>query len=103
MAVGSPTRLRLLPDVPTVIESGYPGYQASGWGAIFVPNGTPQPIIDKLNATIAKVVTLPEVKKQFEEQGTEGASSSQADMAKLLRDDYARLGETAKSIGLKVN
>jgi L-alanine-DL-glutamate epimerase-like enolase superfamily enzyme len=46
---------------------------------------------DKLNATIARVVTLPEVKKQFEEQGTEGASSSQADMAKLLRDDYARL------------
>ena len=103
LAIGSPTRLRLLPDVPTVVESGYPGYEATGWGAIFVPNGTPQPIIDKLNATIARVVTLPDVKKQFEEQGTEGASSSQADMAKLLRDDYARLGETAKSIGLKMN
>jgi tripartite-type tricarboxylate transporter receptor subunit TctC len=48
-------------------------------------------------------VTLPEVKKQFEEQGTEGASSTQAEMAKLLREDYARLGATAKSIGLKVN
>ena len=103
LAMGSPTRLRLLPNVPTVIESGYPGYEATGWGAIFVPNGTPQPIIDKLNATIAKVVTLPEAKKQFEEQGTEGASSTQAEMAKLLRDDYARLGDMAKSIGLKVN
>src|SRR6266702_7652470 len=103
IAMGSPTRLRLLPDVPTVIESGYPGYQATGWGAIFVPNGTPQPIIDKLNATIAKAVTLPEVKKQFEEQGTEGASSTQAEMAKLLREEYARLGELAKSIGVKVN
>src|SRR5882762_8659202 len=68
LAIGSPTRLALLPEVPTVAESGYPGYDAVGWGAIFVPNGTPQPIIDKLNATIAKVVTLPEVKKQFEEQ-----------------------------------
>jgi len=36
----------LLPDVPTVAESGYPGYEATGWGAIFVPNGTPQPIVD---------------------------------------------------------
>jgi len=103
LAMGSPTRLALLPNVPTVAESGYPGYSAVGWGAIFVPNGTPQPIIDKLNATIAKVVTLPEVKKQFEEQGTEGASSTQAEMAKLLREDYARLGETAKSIGLNVD
>ena len=103
LAIGSPKRLALLPDVPTVAESGYPGYDAVGWGAIFVPNGTPQPIVDKLNATIAKVVTQPDVKKQFEEQGTEAASSSQAEMAKLLRDEYARLGQTAKSIGLSVD
>jgi len=103
LAIGSPTRLSLLPDVPTVAESGYPAYDAVGWGAIFVPNGTPQPIIDKLNATIAKLVTLPEVKRQFEEQGTEGASSTQAEMAKLLREEYARLGQTAKSIGVSVN
>src|SRR4051794_5343982 len=60
VAIGSATRLSLLPEVPTVIESGYPGYSATGWGGVFVPNGTPQPIIDKLVATIAKVVTLPE-------------------------------------------
>jgi tripartite-type tricarboxylate transporter receptor subunit TctC len=103
LAIGSPKRLALLPDVPTVAESGYPGYDAVGWGAIFVPNGTPQPIVDKLNATIAAVVTRPEVKKQFEEQGTEAASSTQAEMAKLLREEYARLGETAKRIGVAVN
>jgi tripartite-type tricarboxylate transporter receptor subunit TctC len=103
IAIGGPTRLALLPDVPTVAESGYPGYNAVGWGAIFVPNGTPQPIIDKLNATIAKVVTSPEAKKAFEEQGTEGASSTQAEMAKLLREEYAHLGEVAKSIGVSVH
>jgi tripartite-type tricarboxylate transporter receptor subunit TctC len=103
LAIGSPTRLALLPEVPTVAESGYPGYDAVGWGAIFVPNGTPQPIVDKLNATIAKIVTLPEARKQFEEQGTEAAGSSQAEMAKLLRDEYARLGQTAKSIGVSVD
>jgi tripartite-type tricarboxylate transporter receptor subunit TctC len=103
VAIGSPTRLSLLPEVPTVIESGYPGYNATGWGGVFVPNGTPQPIIDKLVATIAKVVTLPEAKKLFEEQGTEGASSTQAEMASILRDDTERLGEIAKRLGLKVN
>jgi tripartite-type tricarboxylate transporter receptor subunit TctC len=103
VAIGSPTRLSLLPEVPTVIEAGYPGYSATGWGGVFVPNGTPQPIIDKLVATIAKVVTLPEAKKLFEEQGTEGASSTQAEMATILRDDTERLGEIATRLGLKVN
>jgi tripartite-type tricarboxylate transporter receptor subunit TctC len=103
LAMGSPSRLRLLPNVPTVAKSGYPGYEATGWGAIFVPNGTPQPVIDKLNATIAKVAMMPEAKKQFEEQGTEAAASTQAEMAKLLREDFARLGEVAKGLGLKVN
>src|SRR5712672_645746 len=95
LAIGGTTRLSLLPEVPTVGESGYPGFDAVGWGGIFVPNGTPQPIIDKLVATIANVASLPEARKQFAEQGTEPASSTQAEMAKLLRDDSARLGELA--------
>jgi tripartite-type tricarboxylate transporter receptor subunit TctC len=103
LAIGGTTRLSLLPDVPTVVESGYPGFAAVGWGGIFVPNGTPQPIIDKLAATIANVVTLPEARKQFAEQGIEPASSTPAEMAKMLRDDYARLGELAKRLAVSVN
>lgn len=103
LAIGGTTRLSLLPDVPTVAESGYPGFDAVGWGGIFVPNGTPQPIVDKLAATIAKVATLPDARKQFAEQGTEPASSTQAEMAKMLRDDYARFGELAKRLGISVD
>ena len=103
LAIAGTSRLAMLPDVPTVAEAGYPGYDAVGWGAIFVPKGTPQAVIDKLNAAIAKAVTLPEVKKEFEEQGTEAASSSQAEMAKILSDDYTRLGQEAKSLGLNVD
>jgi tripartite-type tricarboxylate transporter receptor subunit TctC len=103
IAIGSPARLALLPDVPTVAESGYPGFNAVGWGGIFVPNGTPQAIIDRLNATVAKLVTLPQVRRQFEEQGTEAASSTQPEMARILREDYAQLGATAKSLGLNVD
>src|SRR6266853_4626909 len=103
LAIGGTARLSLLPDVPTVAESGYPGFDAVGWGGIFVPNGTPQPIIDKLAATIANIATLPEARKQFAEQGTEPASSTQAEMAKMLRDDSARLRELAKRLAVGVN
>src|SRR5215470_13936869 len=103
LAIGGMTRLSLLPDVPTFAESGYPGFDAVGWGGIFVPNGTPQPIVDKLAATIAKVVTQPEARKQFAEQGTEPASSTQAEMAKTLRDDSGRFGELAKRLAVSVN
>jgi tripartite-type tricarboxylate transporter receptor subunit TctC len=103
LAVTGATRLSSLPDVPTVGEAGYPGFESVGWGGIFVPNGTPQPIVDKLGATIAKVVTLPEARKQFEAQGTEAAASTQAEMAKMLRDDDARFGELAKRIGVRAD
>ena len=103
LATGSPQRLSMLPDVPTVAESGYPGYSAVGWGGIFVPNGTPQAIVDRLNAAIAKAVTLPGVRRNFEEQGTEGASSTAAELAKMLREDNINLGATAKRIGIGVD
>jgi tripartite-type tricarboxylate transporter receptor subunit TctC len=102
LATGGTTRLPALPDVPTVAESGYPAYNSVGWAGIYVPNGTPQPIIDKLNAAIAKAVTLPEVRQEFAEQGVEGASSTQAEVAKMLQDDYVHLGELARSIGVRV-
>src|SRR6202007_2975324 len=101
LAIGGTARLSLLPEVPTVAEAGYPGFDAVGWGGIFVPNGTPQPIIDRLNATIAKVVMLPEAKKRLEEQGPEAAASSQAEMARMLREDSARFAELAKRIGVR--
>jgi tripartite-type tricarboxylate transporter receptor subunit TctC len=100
LATGGQTRLSMLPDVPTVAESGYPGYNAVGWSGIYVPNGTPQPIIAKLNAAIVKAVAKPEIKKLFEEQGVEGAASTQAEVAKMLQEDFVRLGELARSIGV---
>ena len=102
LATGGQARLPMLPDVPTVSESGYPGYNSVGWAGIYVPTGTPQPIIDQLNAAIVKAVAMPEVKKQFEEQGVQGASSTQAEVAKMLQEDYVRIGEVAKRIGIGV-
>jgi tripartite-type tricarboxylate transporter receptor subunit TctC len=103
IATGGTSRLSVLPDVPTVAESGLPGYNAVGWGGIFVPNGTPQPIVDKLNATIVAFLARPEVKEQFAVQGSEAAGSTPAELAALLNGDYLHLGEVAKSIGLRVD
>ena len=103
LAVAGAKRSAALPDVPTVAESGYPGYNAVGWSGIYVPTGTPQPIIDKLNAAIVKAVAKPDIKKLFEEQGVEGAASTQAEVAKMLQEDFVRLGEQARSIGLRTD
>ena len=103
LAVASAKRSKFGPDWPTLQEAGVSEINASTWTALLAPKGTPQPVIDKLGATIAKVITQPEVKRQFEEQGTEPASSTQAEMAKILRDEYVRLGMLAKSLGLSVN
>ena len=103
IATGGPTRLSMLPDVPTVAESGYPGFNATGWSAIYVPNGVPQAIVDKLNDAIVKAVAMSQVKKEFEDQGVEGVSSTQAEVRKMLDVDYVRLGEVAKKIGVSVD
>jgi tripartite-type tricarboxylate transporter receptor subunit TctC len=102
LATGGQTRLSMLPDVPTVAESGYPEYNSVGWAGIYVPNGTPQPIIERLNAAIVKAIAMPEIKKEFEAQGVEGAASTPAEQAKMLRDDYANIDETAKRIGIGI-
>lgn len=101
LATGAMARLPALPDVPTIAESGYPAYSSVGWAGIYVPNGTPQPVIDRLNAAIVAAVALPAVKEAFAAQGVEGVSSTPAEAAKLLAEDHARLGELARSIGVR--
>jgi tripartite-type tricarboxylate transporter receptor subunit TctC len=101
LATGGTARLPALPGVPTIAESGYPAYSSVGWAGIYVPDGTPQPVIDRLNAAIVAAVALPAVKEAFAAQGVEGASSTPSEAAKLLAEDYARLGELAHSLGMQ--
>jgi tripartite-type tricarboxylate transporter receptor subunit TctC len=100
LATGGSTRLAALPDVPTVAEAGIPGYNSVGWGGLFVPKGTPRPIIGRLNAALVKALAAPELKDEFARQGSEPAASSVEELQRLLHQDYERLGQVAKSIGM---
>ena len=99
LAVTSDRRSPLLPDVPTVAESGVPGYQASSWNAIAAPARTPQAIVDRLNQAIAAALAAPDVKSRLEAAGVSARASTPEEMRQLVVSDVAkwrRVIESAK-------
>ena len=101
LAVTSATRSPALPDVPTVAESGFPGFEANGWLGILVPNGTPTDVIGKLNGEIAKVMQSPEMKKQLLAQGVEARVSTPEQFGTLIKNETAKWGKIIADAGIK--
>jgi tripartite-type tricarboxylate transporter receptor subunit TctC len=101
LAVTSLTRSPALPDVPTVAESGFPGFEANGWLGILVPNGTPPDVIAKLNTEIAKVMQSAEMKKQLLAQGVEARVSTPAEFGTLIKSETAKWGKIIADAGIK--
>jgi tripartite-type tricarboxylate transporter receptor subunit TctC len=95
-------RTSVLPNVPTMTEAGVPGYSATIWLGIMAPKGTPQPIIDKLNAEITKVVQKPEVKAAWAQQGAEPMTMTPADFTAYLKKDIEKWAEIVKISGAKI-
>jgi tripartite-type tricarboxylate transporter receptor subunit TctC len=102
LATTGQRRSSVFPDVPTVAESGVPGYEATIWLGIMAPKGTPQPIVDKLNAEINKILTRPDVKEAWAKQGVEALVMSPAEFDKYLRADIDKWGKVVKEAGVKV-
>ena len=102
LGVTGKKRSHILPDVPTVDEAGVPGYEATIWLGIMAPKGTPQPIVDKLNAEINKVLNRADVKEAWAKQGVEPLVMSPAEFDKYLRDDIDKWGKVVKETGMKV-
>jgi tripartite-type tricarboxylate transporter receptor subunit TctC len=90
LAVLSPQRSPIFPDVPTIAQSGYPGFEASVWYALMAPAGTPRPVVDKLHAEVQKALQTSEVRERMSAVGGEVIPGSQADLARLLRTERAR-------------
>ena len=96
-------RSSVLPEVPTVSEAGVTGYEATIWLGIMAPVGTPKAVIDKLNAEIAKIVSRPEVKKTWQEQGAEPMVMSAEQFGQFLREDITKWARIVKISGAKVD
>jgi len=90
LAVSSPTRIAALPDVPTVAESGYPGFEADQWYGIVAPAGTPQDVVARLNAAINKALASPEIARQLAAEGALPMQTTPKAFAALIAAEIPR-------------
>ncbi|HTE14484.1 MAG TPA: tripartite tricarboxylate transporter substrate binding protein [Burkholderiales bacterium] len=91
LGIANEKRSPLLPDVPTIAESGVPGFQFATWTGLFGPRGTPKPIVDRLNAEVVKVVNDSTVRAKLQALGGNPQSTTPAELADLIRRTTARM------------
>ena len=101
LGVGAAKRSTTLPDVPTVSESGLPGYEAANWIGIVAPAGTPAAIIEKLHKEISLMQESPEALKQFANEGADVMRMSSADFGKFIASETDKWGRVVKEAGIK--
>ena len=101
LAAASPQRHRLLPDVPAFAELGYPAMDIALWYGVVAPGGTPAPIVQRLNAELAKILAMPDVRKSLSEQGADVQGGSTDDFAAFMRRESDRWGAVVKQAGIK--
>jgi tripartite-type tricarboxylate transporter receptor subunit TctC len=101
LAAASPQRHRLLPDVPSFAELGYPGMDISLWYGIAAPGGTPAPIVQRLNAELVKILEMPDVGKSLTEQGADVQGGTAEDFEAFMRHESERWGKVVKQAGIK--
>jgi tripartite-type tricarboxylate transporter receptor subunit TctC len=101
LAVGSDHRSAAFPDLPTIAESGVPGYEAGTWTGVIAPAHLPRPIVDKLNAAINKALTMPNFKARFAQIGDEPAGGTPEEFAKVIAADSAKWKDVVERSGAK--
>ena len=101
LATAGEKRSPLMPELPTMIESGVAGYLSSGWMGLMAPARTPRPVLDKLHATLVKVVAVPATRELFERQGAEPVTDSPAEFKRFVAEEYARFTQAIRLANLK--
>jgi tripartite-type tricarboxylate transporter receptor subunit TctC len=101
LATTGPTRSSFLPEVPTVAESGYPGYDATNWYAFVAPARTPKDVVDRLHRDLVKVLSTPEVREQLLSNGMEPQPSTPEELARYIDREYATWGRVVKEAGIQ--
>jgi tripartite-type tricarboxylate transporter receptor subunit TctC len=103
LAVTTAKRSSALPGVPTIAESGYPGFDASGWFAVFAPAKTPQAIVAKLSDEVRNVLRLPDVRRNMELQGAEPVGSTPAELAQWMQAEVERWRRVLTAANIKTD
>jgi len=100
IAVGTSKRSPALPNVPTVAESGYPGFEVSLWLGFFAPKGTPKPVLAKLQTELTAIANSPDMKAQFEKNGASAVTNTPAEMGQLMKSELDKYGKVIKAAGI---
>lgn len=103
LAVTTARRMSLFPDVPTLAESGMPGFEVGAWQGVMVPAATPRPVVERLNAEIVKALQSPEVRGKLAVQGAEPLGSTPAEYAAYVAKELARWGQVVKASGVTID
>ena len=103
LAVTSAQRVNDLPNVPTINESGYKGFEATTWFGLLAPAGTPQPVVAKLNAEVNRILQVAEVRQRIDSEGAIAMGGSSEEFTALLKRDLGRWGQIVKDSGAKLD
>ncbi|WP_420996565.1 tripartite tricarboxylate transporter substrate binding protein [Cupriavidus sp. 30B13] len=101
IAITSAQRSPLLPDVPTVAESGFPGFDVQSWFALAAPAGTPQPVVERLNAALGKVLAMPDVRQRLQDLAATPEPGTPDQLRKLIASETRRWRDVVKQSGAK--
>jgi len=101
LGVGSKERLPILPDVPTIAESGIPGYESVGWNGILAPAKTPRPVIHRLYDAITKVLKFADVIEKLTSQSVDPIGNSPEEFAAIIRADIEKWGKVLRNAGIQ--
>jgi tripartite-type tricarboxylate transporter receptor subunit TctC len=101
LAIASPKRSPQLPDVPTVAESGFPGFDVTSWYGIVVRSGTPAAIVKKLHADMAEALAAPDVKDKLAGLGLDPSGNTPEEFARMIASESRKWSEIVKKAGIK--
>ena len=103
LAVTTATRSAIAPDVPTLAESGLPGFEVGSWQGVFAPAGTPPDVVKRLNAEIVKILSMPDVKEKLIGLGAEPVGNSAEEFSAMVKAEVVKWADVVKKSGAKVD
>jgi tripartite-type tricarboxylate transporter receptor subunit TctC len=103
LAVTGERRSSALPEVPTLIEAGVPGYEVNVWSGIITTAGVPRAVLDRLNAAVNRAIAQPDAKERLAQLGSEGGGGTPEEFAALIRRDAAKWAEVVRRSGARID